>query len=167
MEQAVKVASREVIWVIPVNHTSSPLYGPLRLRCDTSRPQAKLDTTRCVGVMQNARGIVDEIRRLDGAGNVPINKESQCIGFPIDGEIVPIGKSVSQTRFGDTIGLLRDNALPKEVRLPLGGRITGELPVNFVLDTTHGDEGCNYTSPTTGLQPGSDTSIVHVTSRRE
>lgn len=34
--------------------------------------------------MQNARGIVDEIRRLDDAGNVPINKESQCIGFPID-----------------------------------------------------------------------------------
>lgn len=46
---------------------------------------------------------------------------------------------------------LTDNALPKEVRLPLGGRISGELPVNFVLDTTHGDEGCNYTSPTTGL----------------
>jgi len=47
-------------------------------------PLPKLDTTRCVGVMHDTGGSVDEIRHFDGAGNVPINKESQCIRFPID-----------------------------------------------------------------------------------
>ena len=71
--------------------------------------------------MHDARGIVDEISGLDSTGYVPINKESQRIRFPINllrklvipnsdtlgdsnGEIMPIGVSIGQTHFSNTIG---------------------------------------------------------------
>ena len=41
--------------------------------------------------------------------------------------------------------------MPEPVRLALGGSITGELPINFVLDVRHGDESSDHTAPATRL----------------
>lgn len=49
---------------------------------------------------------------------------------------------------GEDFGKLTDDALPEVVGLAFGGLVARELPVNFIFDAAHGDEGGDHTSPT-------------------
>ena len=49
------------------------------------------------------------------------------------------------------IGSLTDDTLPEVVRLALGSLVTGELPIDLILNIGHRDEGGYNTTPATGL----------------
>jgi len=55
-----------------------------------------------------------------------------------------------------------DDTLPEEVALCLRGRRTGELPIDFVLDITHRNEGGDDPSPAASLECGSDCAVVDI-----
>lgn len=44
-----------------------------------------------------------------------------------------------------------NDSLPEEVGLPSSNVRTRKLPINFILDVAHRDEGCDNTIPATSL----------------
>jgi len=87
--------------------------------------------------------------------------------LPVDGVAVRVDKVVCYTVCGVSVCLSGDITLPEIIGLPLGGLIPWKLPVYFVFDVAHGDEGDNDARPVTGIELSSNICVVDVVRGRE
>lgn len=158
------MACRNIVGIVPIDHTPGPLNGTLWTSLDACRPDTDLNASRSGRVTDNPSRI-DSVGLLQGTDYGSVDQPCQGIGLPVDGIVMVIAEGVGETLSGQTIGLGGNESLPEVVCLSLGGIGTRPLPIDLILDGRHGDECSYHAAPSTCLYPRGHGSIVEVSGR--
>lgn len=77
------------VGAVPINLTTGPLNGTLRVTSLTSRPQTELDSGGGLGVVVLASGLVVSLVTIQSAENLAVNLPAERVGLPVDRVSVP------------------------------------------------------------------------------
>lgn len=162
-DERVKVASGFIISVIPVDHTTSPVDGSLRLTRNSCRPNTQLYPSRGGWVVSYAIR-ADSVGFLDGADDLSVDGPRESVGLPVDGVVMIVAEGIADAAGSVTSSLVRDDSFPKEIGLSLSCFSSGEFPIYLILYTRHCYKCSDDTTPSAGLETCGDCSVVYVSS---
>jgi hypothetical protein len=91
----------EVVGVLPIDHTASPLDSTLRHGRDTSGPDGKLNACRSCGVLIYA--ILECVGLIDAAHFLVVNEETERLRLPVDGILVVVCICISQAGMSSAV----------------------------------------------------------------
>lgn len=77
------------VGAVPVDESACPIYCSLAVRCQTSRPQRKLDTRWALWVVEFVICSVPCVTSLERPGNLSIDGPGELVWLPI--EFVGVG----------------------------------------------------------------------------